>query len=81
MAGLPFLNHKKMASSIMMKAKPAGGAEDVGVEGESSVELMSAAEDLIRGINMKDAQMVADALSAAFEYLDASYEEEPQLGE
>lgn len=74
MAGLPFLNHKKMASVIMTKHNSDGSNEPISEEGEHGPELMSAADDLLRAINMKDSKMVADALKAAFD-ICGSHEE------
>ena len=70
MAGLPFLNHRKMASVIMSR-KAEGGVVAEHEEGEEAPELMAAADDLLSGIAMKDAKRVAEALSAAFEILDS----------
>lgn len=62
---LPFLKANKMASVIMAKTKPEGGISDQGEEGEHSPELLSAAEDLISAVHMKDSKAVADALLSA----------------
>lgn len=68
---LPFLAPKKIASVIVAKTKPTGGIEPKGEEGEHDPALMSAAEDLISAVHMKDAVAVADALRAAFDICDS----------
>lgn len=76
---LPFLSPKKLSGSIIAKTKPEGGIEEESQEGQPDQGLMSAAEDLISAVNMKDASAVASALRAAFDILDAG--PEPMEGE
>lgn len=71
---LPFLKSKQMAGSIIAKTKPEGGLEPESQEGQDDPGLMSAAEDLISAVNMKDASAVASALRSAFDILDAGPE-------
>lgn len=61
-----------MAGSIIARTKPDGGIEPESQEGQDDPGLMSAAEDLISAINMKDASAVASALKAAFDIMDAN---------
>lgn len=64
---LPFLQPKKMASTLVIRHKPDGSNEPEGEEGEPNHALLSAAEDLISAIHSKDASAVASALKAAIE--------------
>lgn len=78
---LPFLNARKIASVVMAKHSP-DGIEVMNEEGEPMPEMMSAAEDLLSAIAMKDAKKVAECLHAAFQICDSMpVEEDQQLGE
>lgn len=72
---LPFLNAKKIASIVIAKTRPEGGIEPMHEEGEAMPEMLSAAEDLLSAIEMKDAHRVAQALQAAFEIADSMPQE------
>lgn len=73
---LPFLNSRKIASVIIATRKPDGSVMPKHEEGEQEPGLMSAAEDLISAISMKDAKAVAEALKAAFDMMNPSEGEE-----
>lgn len=77
--GLPFLNPRKVGSVIAAARKPDGSLEPKGEVGEPDHALMSAAEDLIRAVHMKDANAVVNALQAAFEMMDSS--QDMEMGE
>lgn len=68
---VPFLKPKHISAVIIAKHKPEGGIEDMHEEGEDHPALMSAAEDLISAVQMKDAKAVAEALKAAFQIVDS----------
>lgn len=71
---LPYLEPKKMTSTIMASRKPSGAIESEGPEDEQDAGLMSAAEDLISAIHSKSAEAVASALKAAFDICGSSPE-------
>lgn len=80
MADLPFLKSRKIASVILAKYKP--GNTQLMPEGdtdEPDMSLTSAAEDLIAGIESKDAEAVAAALSAAFTILESQEQPEQEM--
>lgn len=78
---LPFLEPKKMASTIMMKMKK-NSPEAIAEEGEMAPEIMSAAEDLISAVHSKSVEATAKALQAAFEIMDSMpHVEGEHLGE
>lgn len=62
---LPFLKNKKISSIIIAKRGKDGNTMPMKEEGEEDPGLMSAAEDLLSAIAMKDAGAVAAALKAA----------------
>lgn len=64
---LPFLAPKKMAGVIVAKMKKPAEIEPMHEEGEMEPGLMSAAEDLISAVHMKDAKAVAMALKSAMD--------------
>lgn len=64
---LPFLQQKKMVSSIMANRKPDGTLEVQNEAQEMHPGLLSAAEDLISAVHSKDSQAVASALKAAMQ--------------
>lgn len=70
--GLPFLNARKIASVIIAKKLPNGSIEPSHEEGLPDPAMLSAAEDLLSAISMKDASKVAAALSAAFNISESS---------
>lgn len=76
---LPFLRPKKMSAVIMASAKPEGGMEDKGMEGEPNPGLVSAMEDFISAVHMKDASAAAKAWAAADEISDMD-DESPEAG-
>lgn len=76
---LPFLKVRKMGS-IAAAAKSGGGMSDEGEMGEVNHALLSAAEDLISAVGMKDAEAVAQALEAAYEICSSSGYESEHLG-
>lgn len=78
---LPFLAPKKVAGVIIAKAKPAGGLEPKHEEGEHDPALMSAAEDLLRAVAMKDAEAVCDAMKSMFDILDSDEPKEDELSD
>lgn len=65
-----------MAGSIIAKIKPEGGIHDEGKENETDAGLVSAAEDMISAMHMKDAKALADAMKAAFEIMESMPHEE-----
>jgi hypothetical protein len=67
---LPFLQPKKMSSTIMAKVKPAGDLVTESVESEMDPGLMSVAEDILSAIAGKDATRLAQSLQAAFQMFD-----------
>ena len=73
---LPFLKPKNIASIILARHKPDGSVHDEGVEGEEDPALVTAAEDIIRALNEKNATGLADALRSAFQILDSEPHEE-----
>lgn len=75
---LPFLQPKKITSIMMAVKKPDGSIEQKGPEDEPDHALMSAAEDLISAVHMKDAKAVAEAIKAAFELCDSEADSEGQ---
>jgi hypothetical protein len=75
---LPFLKSRKLAQVIIARKKPEGGIEPMHAEDEQDPALMSAADDLISAVHMKDSKAVADALQAAFEICDSMPHEEGQ---
>lgn len=62
---LPYLQSKKLASSIIAQRNSDGTSKPDEYEGEHKPELLKAAEDLISAIHSKDANKVADAIKAA----------------
>lgn len=66
---LPFLQPKKMSSTILAKRRPDGTTQDMNEEGMPSPALMAVAEDLISAVHAKDAMKVASVLESAFEIL------------
>ncbi len=72
---LPFLNPRKVASVIIAARRPNGSIEPMHEEGGHEPGLMSAAEDLISAVQMKDASAVAGALKAAFDMMSSGEEE------
>ena len=73
---LPFLKAKKMGSVVGVAVNPDGQSKSTGPIDEMDPGLMSAAEDLLSGIAMKDAAAVAEALRSAFYLLDSMPHEE-----
>lgn len=61
---LPFLQPKKLASTILAKRNSDGTSKPDEHEGEHKPEHMKAAEDLISAIHSKDATKVADAIKS-----------------
>lgn len=61
---LPFLNPKRVSSVMIAKSKPDGSVEAMNEEGEHSPGMMSAAEDMLSAIHMKDAKALATAHKA-----------------
>lgn len=67
---LPFLAPKKMAGTIIAKTKSNGGLADQHEESEHHPELLSIAENMIRGIHNKEASAVADAFLKLFQHAE-----------
>lgn len=75
---LPFMKPKQSGSIIQAKYSD-GGMEIENEEGQHSPGIMSAAEDLISAVHMKDAKGVADALKAHHEMkMSETPDEEPE---
>lgn len=68
---LPFLQPKKLAGIIMANTKKDGTIDDKGLEDDINHAMMSAAEDLLSGIALKDAGKVAKALESAYHVADS----------
>ncbi len=74
---LPFLQPKKLASSIIAKRRSDGTTEQPEhKEDEQHPELMSAAEAMIKAVHAKDSTAVAEAMKAAHEHLSTKEQEE-----
>jgi hypothetical protein len=71
---LPFLKPKKQAGVMIATVKPDGEMKTK--DASHAPELMGIAEDLISAVSMKDAGAVADALEAAFLFLESQPHEE-----
>lgn len=76
MPNLPFLKAKQVAAVIVAHRKPDGSIEVDHEEGEPAPGLMSAAEDLISAVHMKDAKAVAEALQSAMAGINPEEESE-----
>lgn len=63
---LPFLQPKKLATSLIARFNEKNSTEVEGSEGEPMPELVAAMERLISALNMKDATSAADAFEEAF---------------
>jgi hypothetical protein len=75
---LPFLAPKHVATVIISKQKEDGTVKDDHVEGEEHSGMIEAMEDLIRGMNMKNASAMAEAFKAAFEICESEPHEESE---
>lgn len=71
----------RLDSMVMATHKAEGGVVDEGMEGEPNHALMSAAEDLIRAIHMKDIKATAEALEACHEICNGSGYEDSMEGQ
>ncbi len=72
---LPFLQPKKLAGVIVATHKPSGEMQDDHMEGEESPHLISAMEDFIRAVHMKNAEDAATAFHAACMLCDQDNDE------
>jgi hypothetical protein len=63
---LPFLQPKKLATSLIARFNEKNSPEVEGEEGEPMPELVAAMERLISALSMKDATSAADAFEEAF---------------
>jgi hypothetical protein len=73
---LPFLKKRPDAGVVVDSISFSDGSKPE--QEEMDAPLNAAAEDLLRGIAQKDAQMIAGALRAAFEILESEpHVEEP----
>lgn len=74
---LPFLKPKQIAGVIISHRKPDSDAPQPMDEMEGSDSaLEAAAQDILRAINSKDSQHLAQAIRAAFQILDSEPHEE-----
>jgi hypothetical protein len=81
---LPFLKPKSQNAVIMAKYSPKDGVEAEKEEGGMDPGLLSAAEDMLSAIAMKDATALAKAFQDAFEMSELKPHEEgehEELGE
>lgn len=76
---LPFLQPKKLASSIIAKRNEDGTSKPDEREGEHTPELMSAAEDMISAVHAKDTNAVAAAMKRAHEHLSPSEQSDNEV--
>lgn len=76
---LPFLQPKKLASSIIAKRNEDGTSKPDEREDEHAPELMSAAEDMIRAVHSKDSDGVAAAMKRAHEHLSPKAQEDETI--
>lgn len=70
---LPFMQPKKLASSIIAHRLVKGTAAPDEHEGEHAPELMQHAESLISAVHAKDAHSVASAMKAAHEHMSKAH--------
>jgi hypothetical protein len=77
---LPFLKPKQ-SGSIMYQKAGKDGMESVEKEGEGHPGLMSAAEDLISAVHMKDAKAAMEAMKAHHEIMESLTDNPEASGE
>lgn len=70
---LPFLQPKKLASTIIARRLEDGSSKPDEREDEHKPELMKACEDLISAVHSKDASKVADAIKYAVECIEGDH--------
>jgi hypothetical protein len=78
---LPFLKPKTVAGVVISKRKPDGSQAPIESENQPDHALEACAEDLIRGMEAKDAKAVASAIKYAFEILQSQPEAAEEVGE
>jgi len=66
---LPFLKQKPQASGVVTQVRAPDQPEE-----NSMTDLESAAEDILRSINMKDVKGLAQALKAAYDMCESTEE-------
>lgn len=79
---LPFMKPEKSTSVVVGHAKPSGGVEMDGEEGEPNHAAIAIAQDLIRAVHSKDVNAVAGCLEHAFAVMgDKDDDEGDGMGE
>lgn len=73
---LPFLKPKKQTGLIIAHRIPDGGSQLSHEEGDDLQALESAAEEIIRAIQAKDARQLANAIKDAFDICESTSHEE-----
>lgn len=68
---LPWLKRKQISGMVISKQDSEGSVEE-----QPQNDLHTVAEDLLKAIELKSVERIANALQAAFEICDASEEEE-----
>lgn len=77
---IPFMKPKMQTGIIFKERKAEGGISEA--QDDDSMAMEACADDMIRAIHSKDSKMLAKAMKAAFDIMEASpHEEGPHLNE
>lgn len=73
---LPFLKPRNKSFGLIVQERAPDGSHENKPDDHKDQALITCGEDLIRAVNAKDAQSVADVFRAAFDILDSEPHEE-----